>query len=450
MIPQWIIEKKRDGHSLDQEEIRFFINGYTKGTIPDYQMSALAMAIYFKGMTYDETAILTKVMLQSGHILDTSHLQRPVIDKHSTGGIGDKISLILAPLVACSGLAVPMISGRSLGITGGTLDKLESIPGYRTDLSEKKFLGIVDRCGCSIIGQTKRLAPADRKLYALRDVTGTVPSIPLITASILSKKLAEGLDGLVFDVKCGSGAFMKRRDDARALAQSLISVTSAVGTPSTALLTSMDEPLGRTVGNALEIRESVDVLRGTGPADVRRVTLELGARMLCIAGIEKNHSKALRKLQAILESGQALNRFMRMVVLHGGHIRYWDTLPELGKAVCIETVDAPFAGVIGKVDARKIGQACMILGAGRTRTNDVVDLTAGISDLVKIGENIERGQALARLHGRKQSLVSQAIPLIKEAIDILPAPSRVARPQLILSSISSAQVTPSTPRKKKK
>ncbi|MBQ3811921.1 MAG: thymidine phosphorylase, partial [Kiritimatiellae bacterium] len=275
-VPQWIIEKKRDGGALSEAEIREWIARYADGRLPDYQMAALAMAVYWRGMSADETLWLTDAMMRSGDVLSWRGLGRATADKHSTGGIGDKLSIPLAPLVAACGVAVPMISGRGLGITGGTLDKLESIPGYDTHLDNARFREVVDKVGCSIIGQTDRLAPADRKLYALRDVTGTVPSIPLITASILSKKLAEGADVLVFDVKCGAGAFMKTRENARALADSLLAVARGAGRKAEALVTGMDEPVGRTAGNALEIAESVEILRGGGPADARALVLDLG------------------------------------------------------------------------------------------------------------------------------------------------------------------------------
>jgi pyrimidine-nucleoside phosphorylase len=280
MLPQWIIEKKRDGHALRPDEIAFFISEYGRERIPDYQMAALAMAVFFRGMTLDETACLTEAMLQSGRTLDTARLSRPAADKHSTGGIGDKTSLIVAPLAACAGLAVPMISGRGLGITGGTLDKLESIPGYRTNLSMDEFLGVVERCGCSIIGQTAELAPVDRRLYALRDVTATVPSVPLIAASILSKKLAENTRALVLDVKCGEGAFMRSLPAARELARTMVAVGTRMGRRVSALVTAMDEPLGAAAGNAVEVAEVLACLRGEGPPDLADLSLSLTARML--------------------------------------------------------------------------------------------------------------------------------------------------------------------------
>ena len=332
-----MIEKKRDGGALSADEIRAFVAGYTAGTIPDYQMAALAMAIFFRGMTPDETAALTDAMMRSGDTLSFAGWPRPTADKHSTGGIGDKISLVLGPLAASAGLAVPMISGRGLGLTGGTLDKLEAIPGFNTRLSPDAFRAALSRAGCAIIGQTDRLAPADRKLYALRDVTGTVPSIPLITASILSKKLAEGAASLVLDVKCGCGAFMRTPEQARALADSLLRVGRALGRTMAALITDMEQPLGRTAGNALEVREAVDVLRGGGPADVRSLTLALTARMCLLAGVATDAAAAERDLAARLDDGRALAAFRDMVAAQGGDIRVADdpgaVLPTAGSPV---------------------------------------------------------------------------------------------------------------------
>ena len=313
MLPQWIIEKKRDGQQLSEEEIRFFIEDYTSGAIPDYQASALAMAVYFQGMTFEEVTWLTDAMMQSGTTIDIASFSAPSVDKHSTGGIGDKVSLILAPLVACCGASVPMLSGRGLGITGGTLDKLESIPGYRTDLSIDDFKKIVNECGCSIMGQTGELAPADKKLYALRDVTGTVPSIPLISASIMSKKLAEGAGALVLDVKCGSGAFMKTNEDARKLANTLVEIGHRMERGMTAVITDMSQPLGRSAGNAVEVIETIDALRGNGPADLMTVTLELASHMLILTGRADDMTAAKTMLTDAIDSGAAFEKFKEMV-----------------------------------------------------------------------------------------------------------------------------------------
>ncbi len=418
MLPQWIIEKKRNGEILLESDLELFIGGYVRGDIPDYQMSALAMAIYFQGMTPDEIACLTRVMMHSGDVVDTSGIRLPKVDKHSTGGIGDKISIPLAPLVASCGVAVPMISGRGIGITGGTLDKLESIPGYRTGLSVPEFLHVLGTCGCSMIGQTERIVPADRKLYALRDVTATVPSIPLIVSSIMSKKLAEGIDGLVLDVKCGRGAFMKTRADARALAEGLTRVGRAMGKRVTALITVMDQPLGRNVGNALEIIESVEILRGGGPEDTKELTLLLAAEMLVLGGVATSPESALPVLRGKLKSGEALEVFKKMVSMHGGRTDVIDDPRRLPvAAVRIDHVSA-ISGTVQDVDAETIGRASLLLGAGRTKTTDVIDPAAGISGLVKIGEHVEAGQPLATLHAATQARIEEARQLMPQAFVI--------------------------------
>jgi pyrimidine-nucleoside phosphorylase len=426
MLPQWIIEKKRNGEALSDEEVGLFINGYVRGEIPDYQMAALAMAIYFKGMSPRETATLTRVMMQSGDLVDTSSIGLPKVDKHSTGGIGDKLSIPLAPLVACCGVAVPMISGRGLGITGGTLDKLESISGYRTGLSVPEFIWVLQECGCSMIGQTDRIVPADRKLYALRDVTATVPSIPLIVSSIMSKKLAEGIDGLVLDVKCGRGAFMKTRVEARALAEGLVGVGRAMGKKVAVLITAMDQPLGRSVGNALEMIESLDILRGKGPADSTELTLVLGAEMLVLAGVAQTVEAAAPVLRAKLESGEALERFKKMVHCHGGNTEMIDDPGLLPRAAVRMDLCAPSAGVVQEADADKIGRASLVLGAGRTKTTDVIDPAAGLSKLVKIGERIEAGQLLATLHAATRERIEAALPWVRQAFVVGEQPVMVS------------------------
>ena len=434
MLPQWIIEAKRDGHALTPGEIREFIAGFTAGTIPDYQMAALAMAIFFRGMTPDETAVLTDAMMRSGDLLDTSAIVAPKIDKHSTGGIGDKVSLVLAPLVACCGVAVPMISGRGLGITGGTLDKLEAIPGYRTRLSTREFLDVVARCGCAIIGQTDRLAPAAQKLYALRDVTGTVPSIPLITASIMSKKLAAGLDGLVLDVKCGRGAFMKERSAAVELAHSLVRVGRAMGKKMSAVLTAMDQPLGRTAGNALEIVETCEALQGRGPADLMEVTFKLGAKMLQLAGLANSCNEARQLLAAQLQSGAAWRKWLEMVRLHGGDCAALEDTARLPRASLIEPLPAPQSGYVAQADAELIGKACLLLGAGRTKTTDSVDHAVGVSGLVKIGEQVGRGQPLALLQANDAEKLTAARALLQSAFRL--TTETVSAPPLIMEEMT--------------
>ncbi|HMP89747.1 MAG TPA: thymidine phosphorylase [Kiritimatiellia bacterium] len=415
MLPQWLIEKKRDGKALSEEEIRFFIKGYTDGSIPDYQMSALAMAIYFKGMTPQEVSILVDAMMRSGDLVDTSSIPIPKADKHSTGGIGDKVSLVLAPLVACFDVAVPMISGRGLGITGGTLDKLESIPGYQAKIAEKHFIDVIKKCGCSIIGQTDRLAPADKKLYALRDVTATVPSIPLITASIMCKKMAEGIDALVLDVKCGSGAFMKTIEDARTLAQSMINVGKAMNKKVSAITTDMNQPLGQTAGNALEVIESVEALQGRGPADLVDLTIVFAVEMISLVHEVKDQKALEKQLREKLANGEAFNRFREMVRLQHGDVKAIDDLSRLPKAKIVEEYSAPHEGYVAGVNAEAIGRACIVLGAGRKKTEDPVDFAVGISDLVKIGDKVEKGSPLLMIHANDRIKLADAEKLLADA-----------------------------------
>lgn len=418
LVPQWIIEKKRDGRTLSEDEIRFFVSRFTEGTIPEYQMAALAMAIFFRGMAKDELAVLTDAMMRSGDVLDLSSVKMPTADKHSTGGIGDKISLPLAPLVASCGVAVPMISGRGLGITGGTLDKLESIPGYRTNLSVGEFVEVLNACGCSIIGQTDRLAPADRKLYALRDVTGTVPSIPLICASIMSKKGAEGAETIVFDVKCGRGAFMKTRENARQLASVMIETGRAMGRKMGAIITDMDRPLGRTVGNSLEILETIQCLKGEGPSDVMEITMALGIQMLLLSGVSQNKREAESLLCNKLESGVAAEVFRDMVRLHGGNPAIVDNPSMLPQAKIQQDLASESSGFVHDVDADGVGRACLLLGAGRKAVTDKIDHAVGLSDLVQTGERVKKGDVLARIHALGEEPVEQARKLILESITI--------------------------------
>lgn len=430
-VPQWIIERKRDGAALSEAEIREWIARFADGRLPDYQMAALAMAIYFRGMSPEETLALTDAMMRSGDTLSWDGLSRPTADKHSTGGIGDKISIPLAPLVASCGVAVPMISGRGLGITGGTLDKLESIPGYDTRLSEERFREVVARVGCSIIGQTDRLAPADRRLYALRDVTGTVPSIPLITASILSKKLAEGAATLVFDVKCGAGAFMRTPERARELAGSLLAVARGAGRKAEALVTAMDQPVGETAGNALEIAESVDLLRGAGPADALELALRLAVPMLTLSGAAPDAASARALLESKLASGAALETFARMVEAQGGDPRVAES-PEsvLPQAPALVDAAAPRAGFLSRVDADGVGRAVLLLGGGRRAVTDAIDPAVGVSRLRKVGERVECGEPLATLHARTRAEAEALVPQVLGAFSFSDEP--VAAPALVL------------------
>ena len=422
-VPQWIIERKRDGGEIPPESVAEFVARYSDGRLPDYQMAAFAMAVYFRGMSRAETLALTDAMRRSGDTLSWDGLDRPTADKHSTGGIGDKASIPLAPLVAACGVAVPMISGRGLGITGGTLDKLEAIPGYDTRLSVERYRQVVSEVGCSIVGQTDRLAPADRKLYALRDVTGTVPSIPLITASILSKKLAEGAATLVFDVKCGAGAFMKTREEAAALAESLVSGARGAGRKAEAIVTAMDEPLGRAAGNALEIAESVAVLRGEGPADTRELVVRLAIPMLVLSGVEPDAAAARADLEKKLASGAALETFARMVAAHGGDARIAEAPEKVLAAAPVQVdVPAPRAGFVSKVDADGIGRAVLLLGGGRRAVTDAIDPAVGVSEMRKAGEKVGAGEPLARIHAGSEADARAVSSLVAQAFALADAP----------------------------
>jgi len=396
-IVDWIIIK-RDGGELSAVQLQELVAQFMRGQITDYQLSAWLMAAFFRGLSLDETVALTDAMLRSGQQLAHPRNRLPKVDKHSTGGVGDKISLCLAPLVAACGVAVPMISGRGLGHTGGTLDKLEAIPGYQTRLTVAKFQSIVRRIGVSIIGQTDQLAPADARMYALRDVTGTVPSMPLIAASILSKKLAAGLDALVMDIKVGHGAFMPDRKAARALSELLRHVGKRLGLPVRGLLTDMSTPIGTSVGNALETREAIAVLTGGGPVDTRELTLALGVEMLQAAGVEASAKRALQLLEKALASGAAAERFERMIALHGGDAGVVADPSRLPRARHHSVVLAAGAGYVSAVDARALGELAVAMGAGRTRADQDVDPRVGIELCAGVGLWVERGTPLARLH----------------------------------------------------
>jgi pyrimidine-nucleoside phosphorylase/thymidine phosphorylase len=393
-----LIHRKRDGHALPPEAIAELVRGFTAGEIPDYQMAAFCMAVYFRGMDDAEVSALTRAMLESGDVLDLSEIPGTKVDKHSTGGVGDKISLPLAPLVAACGVPVPMVSGRGLGHTGGTLDKLEAIPGFRVDLPVERFRAQVASLGCCLIGQTARIAPADKRLYALRDVTATVESIPLIAGSIMSKKLAEGIDALVLDVKVGGGAFMKTVEDARRLAAALAGIGRAMGKRVTALLTDMSQPLGRAVGNALEVEESIEILRGGGPADVRALTVELGAEMLLLGGAAPSLPAGRAAIEAAIADGRGLDRFRRIVEAQGGDPRAIDDPSRLPRAAARRDVPAPASGVIEAIDAEAVGLAAMALGAGRVRVEDRIDPAVGLVVHKRLGERVERGEPLCTLH----------------------------------------------------
>jgi len=393
-----VIHAKREGREVPPEDLARLVDGFTRGEIPDYQMAAFCMAVFFRGMTAAETAALTGAMLRSGDVLDLSEVPGAKVDKHSTGGVGDKVSLALAPLAAACGVKVPMISGRGLGHTGGTLDKLEAIPGFRVDLPIERFRELVRDVGACLIGQTARLAPADKKLYALRDVTATVESIPLIAASIMSKKLAEGIDALVLDVKVGSGAFMKTPDRARELARTLAGIGRQMGKRVSALVTRMDEPLGLAVGNALETAEAIACLRGEGPADLREVTVALTAEMLVLGAPGTGRAEARARVERAIADGSGLRKLEEIVAAQGGDAAAVRDPGRLPRAPRRLAVPAPASGVVEVIDTEAVGLASVALGAGRARTEDRVDPAVGIVVHKKLGDAVERGEPLATIH----------------------------------------------------
>jgi pyrimidine-nucleoside phosphorylase len=413
-----IILSKRDGRTLTRDEVRFFVDGVTAGTLPDYQASALLMAILLRGMTAEETAWLTDAMVHSGVRVDLRDIPGVKVDKHSTGGVGDKTSLILAPLAATCGVPVPMMSGRGLGHTGGTLDKLEAIPGFRVNLSLEEMKAALAKIGCAMIGQTAQIAPADKKLYALRDVTGTVESIPLISASIMSKKIAEGIDALVLDVKTGSGAFMKTEADSRRLAESLVSIGTASGVKTEAIITRMDAPLGRAVGNALEVIECLDVLKGRGPTDLVDVSVELTARMLVLGRVAEDVADGERRARAAITSGLGLERFRRIIEQQDGDPRIVDDDSRLPAAPWRQLITTDRSGFLTSLDAELVGRASVGLGAGRDRVEDPVDPAVGIKVIAKPGDELRAGDAVLELHYRDRGRLDQAIALATRAIQI--------------------------------
>jgi len=429
------IERKRDGHPLDDESIRWIIDAYTHERLPDYQMAALAMAVFFRGLNARELAAWTDAMLHSGEVVDLSHLPGVKVDKHSTGGVGDKVSLALAPLVAACGVPVPMVSGRGLGHTGGTLDKLEAIPGFRVDLDLRHFAEQVGAIGVCMIGQTATLAPADRKLYALRDVTGTVHSQELICASIMSKKLAEGLDGLVLDVKVGSGAFMKTLDDARHLAGLMISIGERLGKRVRALCTDMSQPLGRTVGNALETREAIDLLHGRAPADLTELTLELGVEMLLVADPALTAPAARARLQGAIADGSAAERMRQMVERqHGDPAVVDDPVGVMARAAHRWDLTAPRAGVLSSIDTLALGWAGVDLGAGRERVDSIIDPAVGLEVHARRGDAVEAGQPLVTVHYNDSARLERAAQRLRAAFVLGDSPLE-AQPPLVLDRL---------------
>jgi pyrimidine-nucleoside phosphorylase len=413
-----LIRRKRDGGALDDSAIEFFVNGVTDGSFPDYQAAALLMAICLRGMTKQETMALARAMVRSGVQVTHPDLPGVPVDKHSTGGVGDKTSIVLAPLAAACGAYVPMMSGRGLGHTGGTLDKLESIPGFRTGLSIDELRSAVRRVGCALIGQTEAIAPADRKLYALRDVTGTVESIPLITGSIMSKKIAEGIGGLVLDVKTGSGAFMKTLESSRQLASMLVVVGEAAGVRTEAIITRMDAPLGRAVGNANELVECIETLKGRGPEGVRDLSVLLAARLLLVAGVADDLAAADTRVRAALASGAGLEKLREIVANQGGDPRVLDDYSRLPSAPDRLEVPAPADGFVTALFAEPVGRAAVALGAGRTRLDDRIDHGVGIEVIAPVGAEVRAGEPVMVLHHRGGSGVAQALPLVREAITI--------------------------------
>ena len=411
-----VIRRKRDGDALTGDAIRAFVSGATDGSWPDYQVSALLMAIVLRGMSLDEAAVLTDAMVRSGRRVDLAEFGGIPVDKHSTGGVGDKLSLVLAPLAAACGATVPMMSGRGLGHTGGTLDKLESIPGFRTRLSLDETREVLRKTGCALIGQTDEIAPADRKLYALRDVTGTVESIPLICASILSKKIAEGIGALVMDVKVGRGAFMKTIEDARQLATWLVGIAERNGVRTEALLTPMDVPLGRAVGNANEVVESIETLKGNGPKDVEGLSVRLAARMLVLAGLHTEEAAAEARVRAALASGAGLEKFRDIIAAQGGDPRVVDDVMRLPQPSARDTWTASHDGVVTGMDAELVGRAAVALGAGRDRAEAPVDPAAGITIVAPIGTRVRTGDIVFQLACSDPARLTGARTLLDGAV----------------------------------
>jgi pyrimidine-nucleoside phosphorylase len=426
-----IIRTKRDGQPLSRDAIDAFVRGVTDGSWADYQISALLMAIVLRDMTADETAWLTDAMVRSGVRVDLSSIPGIKVGKHSTGGVGDKVSIVLAPVAAACGVVVPKMSGRGLGHTGGTLDKLESIPGFRVGLSLDEFVAALRDVGCALISQTREIAPADKRLYALRDVTATIESIPLISASVMSKKLAEGSNAVVLDVKCGSGAFMKRRDEALALARSLVSIGEANGVRTEAFITSMDAPLGRAVGNAVEVAECIETLNGAGPPDLEALIVRLAARMVQLAGHAATADAAEASVRQALASGAALRKFEAVIARQGGDVRVVTEPSRLPRARHTRTVTAPSGGYLARLDAEAVGRAAMLLGAGRARADAAIDPGAGVMLLKKPGDPVKPGEDVCALLFNRAAEVDEAMRVAQSAIAIAPEP--VAPAPLVLA-----------------
>lgn len=409
-----IIMKKRNGYALTNEEIEYFVGGYTKGEIPDYQISALLMAVYFSGMSEEETFNLTMAMANSGDILNLSEIEGIKVDKHSTGGVGDKTSLVVGPMVAALGVPVAKMSGRGLGHTGGTIDKLESIPGFSTVLPKERFTDNVNKIKIALVGQTANLAPADKKLYALRDVTATVDNLSLIASSIMSKKLASGADAIVLDVKTGSGAFMKQEDDAIELARAMVGIGNRAGRDTVAVVTNMDEPLGNAVGNALEVKEAIDALNGNGPEDLVELSLVLGSQMLMAAGNVESMEEGIKKLNETIENGSAKNKFREFIMAQGGNGDIVDDINLLPKASIVMDIIAEENGFVKRIDTEQVGLASLVLGGGRETKDSIIDLSVGIVLRKKVGDQVLKNDVVATIHANDIEKLKQA----KEKLEI--------------------------------
>ena len=431
-----LIRKKRDAAELTREEIEYLVSGYTRGEIPDYQMGAWLMAAVLRGMTRTELAALTEAMLHSGQTLDFSDLPARKVDKHSTGGVGDKTSLVIAPVVAAAGLYVPMISGRGLGHSGGTLDKLESIPGFNVNLSLEEFRRVLKSCGCALIGQTAEIAPADKKIYALRDVTSTVESPYLICASIMSKKLAEGIDALVLDVKTGSGAFMKKERDADYLAGLMVETGRRMGKRIVALITDMNQPLGRAVGNALEVAECLEVLRGGGPADLRDLCIELAAWMFYLGDRTPSVEEGKKLAAEMISTGRALEKFREIIRLQGGDVRVVDDPMRLPRARRSLDVASPEEGFVVSIDCEPLGTASMLLGGGRATKDDTIDAAVGLTVHKKLGDHVKRGEPLCTIYYNSDARLAEVQRILQRAYEIEPDPP-ASIPPLIHSVVGA-------------
>ena len=429
-----LIEKKRDGGFLNKEEIEFIIEGFTNGSIPDYQMSAFLMSVYFKGMDEKETYYLTMAMVNSGQILDMSDIEGIKVDKHSTGGVGDKTTLVLAPMVAACGVPVAKMSGRGLGHTGGTIDKLESFPGFDSSISINDFIKNVNDIKIAIAGQTKNLAPADKKIYALRDVTATVNSIPLIAGSIMSKKLASGSDGIVLDVKCGNGAFMNQEKDAEILANEMVNLGKNAGKKTIALITDMNQPLGNAVGNTLEVIEAIESLKGNGPQDLMELCYNLGVQMLIISGIATNNIEAKDMLEGVIKSGKALNKLEELIKKQGGDSSYIYNTDLFKRGNIVTEVYLDEEGYVKSIETQSIGTASLILGGGRITKESEIDLSVGVVIHKKIGDKVNKNESISTVYGNDEIKVSEAVKIIKKSYSI--SKERIEKPKLIKKIIN--------------